>query len=122
VVTRELEMTRLYREGVPRIVKQLGIFCFVTFTWIFFRGQTWEGSWRILHEIGAGRWIDPRMPVLMLAMIGAVWLYQLLFDAEGRGRRFLDSAPVRFGLAAAMVAYLAIVAQPSSEAFIYFQF
>jgi hypothetical protein len=34
----------------------------------------------------------------------------------------LELSPVRVGMAMAMVAYLLIVAQPGSKAFIYFQF
>ena len=36
-LTRELEQTEFYQERVPRLAKQLAVFTFVTFTWIFFR-------------------------------------------------------------------------------------
>jgi D-alanyl-lipoteichoic acid acyltransferase DltB (MBOAT superfamily) len=39
VLTRELERSSSYRERVPTFVKQLLVFAFVTFTWIFFRAQ-----------------------------------------------------------------------------------
>ena len=52
----------------------------------------------------------------------AVWIYQLLFNSRSPLRRVLETAPVRMGLAMFMIAYLVIVAQPSTKAFIYFQF
>ena len=68
------------------------------------------------------KWADPQFPLLMLVLVMAVWIYQFLFDAGGRTRRFLESSPVRVALALLMITYLAIVAQPSTKAFIYFQF
>jgi hypothetical protein len=58
----------------------------------------------------------------MAGLIIAVWLYQLLYTSELRMRRLLEWAPVRVGLVTIMIIYLAIVAQPSTKAFIYFQF
>jgi D-alanyl-lipoteichoic acid acyltransferase DltB (MBOAT superfamily) len=122
VLTREMEQARFYRERVPRLAKQLGLFAFVTFTWIFFRGQTWEKSWTVLGGIFTGAWGDPRFPVVMAFLILAVWLYQFLYANGARTKAFLEAGPVRVGLAAAMVAYLLLVAQAGSQAFIYFQF
>jgi hypothetical protein len=62
------------------------------------------------------------MPLLMLGLVLAVWVYQLLYNSEVRWKQVLELAPVRVGLAAAMIAYLLIVAQPSTQQFIYFQF
>jgi hypothetical protein len=39
-LTRELEQTEFYQERIPRLSKQLAVFTFVTFTWIFFRAQS----------------------------------------------------------------------------------
>src|SRR6266568_4558660 len=40
ILTRELERSPFYREQVPTFVKQLFVFVFVCFTWIFFRAQS----------------------------------------------------------------------------------
>src|SRR6266481_1707022 len=37
IITRELERSVFYREQVPRLAKQLGVFAFVSFAWVFFR-------------------------------------------------------------------------------------
>ena len=127
-LTRELEQTAFYKERVPTLVKQAWVFVFVTFTWIFFRSQGdfehsgLENAWLVISRIFTAAWTDPRCPVLMVALVLAVWLYQLLYTSRLRLAGFLAWSPVRVGLAAAMIAYLAIVAQPSTKAFIYFQF
>ena len=121
-MTREVEQTELYKNRIPRLLKQLAVFTFVTFTWIFFRAQSVEDAGLIIRGIFGAAWSDPKFPLLMAALILAVWLYQLLFNSRSPLRRVLETAPVRVGLAMLMIAYLVLVAQPSTKAFIYFQF
>ncbi len=122
VITRELERTAFYRDRVPKIAKQMGVFLFVLVTWVFFRAQSTREAWIILKGMFAGGWADPRFPLLALIMILAIWAYQLTNAGESRAARILEWAPVRVGLAAAMIVYLLMVAQPNNKAFIYFQF
>ena len=121
-LTRELEQTEVYQQRIPRLVKQLAVFTFVCFTWIFFRAQSLADAALIIGRIFASGWEDPRFPVLMAVLILAVWVYQLLYSSGPAVRSWIDVAPVRVGLAGLMIAYLAIVAQPSIKQFIYFQF
>jgi D-alanyl-lipoteichoic acid acyltransferase DltB (MBOAT superfamily) len=122
-VTRELEQTEFYKERVPKLVKQMLVFSFVMFTWIFFRcGTELDKAWIIIGRIFSTAWTDPHIPLLMTILVMAVWLYQLLYTSEMRLRSVLELGPVRLGLVLLMVTYLAIVAQPSTMAFIYFQF
>jgi hypothetical protein len=58
----------------------------------------------------------------MAILVLAVWVYQLLYTSRSPLRWPIDVQPVRVGLAALMIMYLAIVAQPSTKQFIYFQF
>jgi D-alanyl-lipoteichoic acid acyltransferase DltB (MBOAT superfamily) len=147
-LTRHAEQTAFYQNRIPRLVKQLLVFTFVTFTWIFFRAKTvgdawliirrmfttgwqeltlapffttsWrELSWRSVFRPG---WQDPKFPLLMAFLIVAVWAYQLLYNSQSPLRRLLESSPVRVALALAMIAYLLIVAPASTERFIYFDF
>jgi alginate O-acetyltransferase complex protein AlgI len=122
VVTRELEGTPFYKERVPTFLKQLGVFSFVTLTWVFFRATTFTDARLILQRIFTTSWADPQFPILMVVLIVAVWAHQFLYTTNRLTRRPLEWAPVRVGLAMVMIAYLAIVAQPSTQAFIYFQF
>src|SRR5262249_23336670 len=121
-LTRELEQTAFYRERIPRLVKHLAVYVFVTFTWIFFRAQTFSDARLIINRMFTTGWADPRFPVVMATLILAVWAYQLLYASRSSLKWLLETAPMRVGLAALMIAYLVIVAQPSTKQFIYFQF
>jgi D-alanyl-lipoteichoic acid acyltransferase DltB (MBOAT superfamily) len=121
-LTRELEQTDFYKTRVPTLLKQLLIFTFVMFTWIFFRAQSLGDAWLVITRIFTTEWVDPRFPLVMAVLILAVWLYQLLYTSRSRLRWLVDVEPVRVGLAATMIVYLLIVAQPSTRQFIYFQF
>jgi D-alanyl-lipoteichoic acid acyltransferase DltB (MBOAT superfamily) len=120
-LTRELERTRFYRDNVPTLLKQLFVFSFVCLAWVFFRARNVGDAWLILSRIVTSGWEAPRFPLLLLALVLAVWAYQLLYGVK-RGRELLELSAVRMGAALVMVAWLLVVAQPSSKAFIYFQF
>jgi D-alanyl-lipoteichoic acid acyltransferase DltB (MBOAT superfamily) len=121
-LTRELERTEFYENRVPRLVKQLLVFTFVTFTWIFFRAQSLDDAVLVISRIFTTSWTDPRFPLVMASLVLAVWLYQLLYTSGSALRRYLEVEPVRLGLTMGMIAYLLIIAQPSTKQFIYFQF
>jgi D-alanyl-lipoteichoic acid acyltransferase DltB (MBOAT superfamily) len=118
LVTRELERSQIYRERVPRLCKQLGVFLFVTFTWIFFRADSLSDALLIVRRIFDG-WNDPQIPVLMLLLTGLVWLYQFLY--ESNVKELLKTSFVRVGLAVCMLLYLCLCSS-GGGAFIYFQF
>jgi len=119
MITRELERSAFYRERVPKIAKQLGVFIFVCFTWIFFRAATLSDALMICGRIAKGVWTDPRAPALMLLLVLAVWLYQFFY--ESRAREFLKAAPIRVAIAVSMVIYITICSSGAGS-FIYFQF
>ncbi len=68
-----------------------------------------------LTGVGGGALMTP-----MLVLIFGVWLYQ--FAVESRLRWTMQLAPVRIGLACAMLIYLAMFAGSGSQGFIYEQF
>jgi D-alanyl-lipoteichoic acid acyltransferase DltB (MBOAT superfamily) len=122
VLTRELEGTSVWTRRVPRLLKQVLVFTFVSFAWVFFRARSLDDAWTVLTRIFTTGWGDPQFPLLAAALIGAVWGYQLLYTSGVRMKALLEAAPARVGLAALMLVYLAVFAQPSLQAFIYFQF
>ena len=119
-VTRELERTPFYREKVPKLVKQLLVFAFVTFAWIFFRAENIGDAWLIITRIFSSGWANPNCPVWALVLVLVVWLYQ--FAYESRLRWIFDLSPVRIGLVTGMILYLAVFAPSSEQGFIYLQF
>jgi len=119
-VTRELETTSFYQRKVPRIVKQLLVFGFVTFAWIFFRAENITDAWLIVTRIFISGAANPYCPLLALGMTFAVWLYQ--FVCESRLRRILEHRAVRIAIVVLMIVYLAIFASSGEKPFIYQQF
>jgi D-alanyl-lipoteichoic acid acyltransferase DltB (MBOAT superfamily) len=119
-ITRELERTTFYREKVPKLVKQLFVFGFVAFAWIFFRAANIGDAWLIITRIFNSGWANPECPVWALILIFAVWLYQFVY--ESRLRWIFELAPVRIGLVVGMIIYLAVFAPSSEQGFIYLQF
>ena len=118
--TRELESTPFYREKVPKIVKQIFVFAFVTFAWIFFRAESIGDAWIIITRIFTSGFTDPRCPLLALALIFAVWLYQYVY--ESGFKRLLELRTVRLGVIIFMILYLALFASSSQQPFIYLKF
>ena len=119
MITRELERSAFYRERVPKLVKQLGVFAFVCFAWIFFRAESLSDAWLIIGRIFSAAWQDPQVPALMLALVALIWLYEFLY--ESKLRSFLATGAVRVGVAVFMVLYLCLFSS-GGGAFIYFQF
>jgi hypothetical protein len=119
VVTRELERSAIYRQRVPKFLKQAGVFLFVSFTWIFFRADSLGDALLIVRRVFTADWHDPQIPALMLVLAALVWLYEFLY--ESRFRPVLRGGLVRVGMAALMVIYLCLCSS-GGGAFIYFQF
>lgn len=120
MLTRELERGSFYKERFPKIAKQLLVFSFVTFAWIFFRADSWDTACLIVRRIFTSGFSDPAFPIFFLILIAAVWLYQFVY--ESRARWILTPAPVRIAMVTLMVLYLTVFAGSAGQAFIYNQF
>jgi alginate O-acetyltransferase complex protein AlgI len=119
-LTREMERTAFYREKVPTLAKQFFVFGLVTFAWIFFRAESIGDAWTIIKRIFTSGLANPYCPMLALALVCAVWLYE--FAYESRVRWVLEVRAVRVGLVILMILYLALFAPSSEQGFIYLQF
>ena len=120
ILTRDLERTEYYQKKVPRIIKQILVFTFVTFAWIFFRAANFSDACFIVSNIFSFELADPAIPLLLLGLIFSVWLYQ--FAYESRARNILKLRTVRIATTILMILYLVICTSPSNQPFIYFQF
>jgi D-alanyl-lipoteichoic acid acyltransferase DltB (MBOAT superfamily) len=119
MITRELERSAFYRQRVPKVAKQAGVFLFVCFAWIFFRADSLDDALLIVQRIFKAPWHDPQVPALMLLMVGLVWLYAIVY--ESRWREYLKHPPVRVATAVFMILYLCVFSSGGGS-FIYFQF
>jgi D-alanyl-lipoteichoic acid acyltransferase DltB (MBOAT superfamily) len=118
--TRELERTPFYRNRVPTFAKQMLVFCFVCFCWIFFKASSLSDSLLIVKRIFGAGLGDPRFPLAMLILCLAVWAYQFL--VESRLRRVAEWAPARVAAVCYMIVHLLLVSGGSSQPFVYLQF
>jgi len=119
MITRELERSEFYRTQVPKLLKQLGVFAFVSVTWIFFRAESLPEALLIVHRIVTAAWQDPQIPALMIGLVALIWLYQFCY--ESRFRHLLQTGFARVSVAVLMLLYLCLGAS-GGGAFIYFQF
>ncbi len=119
VATRQLERSNWFRDRLPRFVKQIGVFLFVCFAWIFFRAESMGDAGLIISRIFGSAWRDPQMPLLMLGLVGATWVCQFL--QESRWQSLLQPAWVRVMLVVGMLLYICLCSSGGGE-FIYFQF
>ena len=74
----------------------------------------------IVTRIFTSGWTDPRCPLVALAAIAAVWLYQLAY--ESRFRRIVALPPVRLGIVLVMLLIMAVMGSSGTRSFIYVQF
>ena len=118
--TRELERTSIYKNRIPKIFKQLFVFGFVTFAWIFFRAANINDAWIIITRIFGSGFANPYCPLLALAFIFSVWLYQFIYESGSKW--ILELRPVRVGIILSMIIYLIVFSPSSVKPFIYFQF
>jgi D-alanyl-lipoteichoic acid acyltransferase DltB (MBOAT superfamily) len=118
--TRELERTSFYRQRVPTFLKQMLVFAFVCFCWIFFKASSLSDALLIVRRIFTAGIGDPRFPVAMLAMCLVIWAYQFL--VESRLKWVAEWAPARVAAVGYMVLHLLLVSGGSSQPFVYLQF
>jgi len=117
---RSLEHSTWYRQKFPTLLKQLMVFAFVCFAWIFFRAADVADALTVVRGICRGGWQDPGFPLLGWALLAAVWSYEWL--CESRYRTIVAAGWFNLLLAAGMILYLIVMPGGGDQAFIYFQF
>ena len=96
-ITRELERSAFYRQRVPKLAKQAGVFLFVCFAWIFFRASSLSDAVLIVQRIFTSSWHDPQVPVLMLLDGGAGLVLCIPLRVEMARVSQASTAPRRHG-------------------------
>lgn len=120
VITRHMERAEWYRQRVPMIVKQLGVFLFVCFTWVFFRAANINEAALILQKICSTNWGDPQFPLLAALLIGGLWGYEWV--CESRLKWVPAMSVFRVLTVVGMLLYLSVATGSGDVPFIYFQF
>ncbi|MCK5850417.1 MAG: MBOAT family protein, partial [Kiritimatiellae bacterium] len=105
-LTRGLEQSVFYKEKVPRLAKQVLCFLIVSFAWIFFKAKTWDDACLIINRIFTSGISDPSFPLIILALILPIWLYQFVY--ESRARQILQFVPLKVALVVLMILYMAV--------------
>ena len=118
--TRKLERTKFYQNKMPKLAKQLLVFAFVCFAWIFFRAENINDAWLIIKRIFSSGIANPYCPILAIVMILLVWLYQ--FAYESKLRRFLELKSIRIVMIISMILYLMVFYPSRESGFIYLVF
>ena len=85
-----------------------------------FRAENISDAWTIIARTFTSGLANPYCPLLALALVFSVWLYQ--FAYESKAKWVLELRPVRIGIVLLLIFYLAVFAPASEKAFIYFQF
>jgi alginate O-acetyltransferase complex protein AlgI len=141
-LTREFERSAFYNQKVPKIIKQIAVFAFVSFAWIFFRARSWGDAILIVKKIFTSGITNPNFPILALIFCFLVWIYQYLYELymshysneNGNPSSFLNFSfrgneitrsvfkSLKVAVVILMILYLVIFTTSGNEAFIYFQF
>jgi alginate O-acetyltransferase complex protein AlgI len=109
-------------DGLPRGVRQLGMFLAALIGWVWFRATSFGMATGLLHRlfVPTGGVLVPQAALAGVALAVAAWWAMLgpnAFDLQVR-----DSGPRRVALTLAFAATLAIILGTRSSPFLYFQF
>ena len=113
------EESPFYKNRIPRALKTLGVFLFVSFAWIFFRAKNLTDAWTIITRIARFSWSDPKCPLVLLGLVLAVWLYQAAYESRLRG---VLRPAVRIAIMVLLILGVALFAPSGVRPFIYSQF
>jgi D-alanyl-lipoteichoic acid acyltransferase DltB (MBOAT superfamily) len=84
-MTREFERSAFYNDKIPKIAKQIYVFIFVSFAWIFFRAQSIGDAFLIVKKIFTSGFTNPAFPMVALFFCLIIWIYQLLYESSLNG-------------------------------------
>lgn len=119
VFTLEIEKSAFYIK-LPKFLKQIIVFHFVCFTWIFFRASSLQEALTIIKRIFSFIGGTPEIPALMFIMVGGIWIYQFIFNSAYV--KLLELRSLRIGaMLIAMLLFL-VLSSSAGKQFIYFQF
>lgn len=115
----EIEFLTWYKK-IPTFFKQVWVFHFICFTWIFFRARDFTEASLIIQKIYAGFLDNHDLPIFMAIVMLLLWGYQNL--TEMPMKKLINNNPMKILIFTGMILYLLLFAKASGGQFIYFQF
>ena len=119
VVSSTFDRSAWYQK-IPKFPKQLAVFVFMTFTWVFFNSKSLGSACAMLSGIGTWQGGASPVPVIPFAVLGAVWIYELVWAS--RYRSTLESRPARIAAFAIVLLAIMLLGSGENTQFIYEQF
>lgn len=119
IVSSEFDR-KVWYQKIPKLVKQIVVFNFITLTWVFFRAGSFDDALEVLKGIFTWREGEAVFPVVPAALVGLVWVYQLVWAS--RFRPVLENRVMRVAAMAAALVALLVLGAGANTPFIYQQF
>ncbi len=119
IVSAEFDRKSWYLQ-LPKLLKQLLVFNFITLTWVFFRAASFEDAFTVLRGIFTWKPGEVIFPLFPAVLIGVVWTYQLFWNS--RFRPALESRPARIAATAVVMVCILLLGSGANTQFIYQQF
>ena len=105
---------------IPKIIKQIAVFHFMTLTWIFFRAESFEDAFDVIRGIVTWEEGDFFFPPVPFVLIGLVWIYELTWAS--RFRWILETRAARIAAAVFVLVCVLLLGGGANSQFIYQQF
>ena len=119
IASSEFDRKAWYQK-IPKLVKQLLVFNFITLTWVFFRAANFDDALEVLHGIFTWRAGETPFPAIPAALAAAVWVYQLVWAS--RWRKILEHPVARVAAFAIALIAILVLGAGANTPFIYQQF
>lgn len=107
-------------QKVPKIIRQIIVFHFMTLTWVFFRAASFDDAFEMIRGIVTWEEGDFSFALLPFAMTGLVWIYGLAWAS--RFRWLLETRPVRLAVVILVLICIFLLGGGANSQFIYQQF
>ncbi len=119
IVSSFFDKSNWYQK-IPKLLKQVVVFLFITVTWVFFRASTFQDAFDVLKGIFTWEEGESLFPWIPATLVLCTWAYGLLWSSRFRG--FLERRPCRIVATAMAIILILLLGAGANSQFIYQQF
>ena len=119
IISSLFDKSRCYQK-IPKLLKELAVFQFITLTWVFFRAATFQDAFDVLRGILTWEEGEALFPWIPFALVLCTWIYGLLWTS--RFQEFLERRPCRIVATALAILLILLLGAGANSQFIYQQF